>query len=179
MWTWSPLVRFQPTRPLRGATAAQQEPLPNGFDFNPRAPCGARLSIDSLRIIPTLFQPTRPLRGATSITTVVAGLGFISTHAPLAGRDFKLSILRPRGVNFNPRAPCGARLKLSILRPRGVNFNPRAPCGARHARDSENHENEKFQPTRPLRGATSSTQLIQLPYEISTHAPLAGRDHKA
>ena len=33
-------------------------------------------------------------------------------------------------------------------------FNPRAPCGARH----------------------SSTQLIQLPYEISTHAPLAGRD---
>ena len=34
-------------------------------------------------------------------------------------------------------------------------FNPRAPCGARH----------------------SSTQLIQLPYEISTHAPLAGRDY--
>ena len=36
-----------------------------------------------------------------------------------------------------------------------------------------------FQSTRPARGATSSTQLIQLPYEISIHAPREGRDDAA
>ena len=34
--------KFQPTRPLRGATPALRKPLPACFDFNPRAPCGAR-----------------------------------------------------------------------------------------------------------------------------------------
>ena len=33
-------------------------------------------------------------------------------------------------------------------------FNPRAPCGARLLYKLINTENNKFQPTRPLRGAT-------------------------
>ena len=33
-----------------------------------------------------------------------------------------------------------------------------------------------FQPTRPLRGATISSRAILAASEISTHAPLAGRD---
>ena len=80
--------KFQPTRPLRGATAAFVEFLRYSGDFNPRAPCGARqgckvfetLSLgisthaplagrDQLVLPETtlvrLFQPTRPLRGAT------------------------------------------------------------------------------------------------------------------
>nr|DAV55629.1 MAG TPA: hypothetical protein [Caudoviricetes sp.] len=35
------------------------------------------------------FQPTRPLRGATNNRQVIFALHFISTHAPLAGRDSK------------------------------------------------------------------------------------------
>ena len=34
----------------------------------------------------------------------------------------------------------------------------------------------EFQPTRPLRGATSLIEPDRLAVEISTHAPLAGRD---
>ena len=56
-------------------------------------------------------------------------------------------------------------------------FNPRAPCGARlrcHINDTV--PRRIFQPTRPLRGATGRYELLQPTFEISTHAPLAGRD---
>ena len=36
-----------------------------------------------------------------------------------------------------------------------------------------------FQPTRPLRGATQEAQRTIQDMEISTHAPLAGRDSKS
>ena len=37
-----------------------------------------------------------------------------------------------------------------------------------------------FQPTRPLRGATSlAHQKLRIAQQISTHAPLAGRDSKS
>ena len=57
---------FQPTRPLRGATGSDVM-LPDDFEF----------------------QPTRPLRGATVVKLDYATFAFISTHAPLAGRDSK------------------------------------------------------------------------------------------
>ena len=55
------------------------------------------------------FQPTRPLRGATRPDNEKLAELMISTHAPLAGRDAfaARSFLCP--INFNPRAPCGAR----------------------------------------------------------------------
>ena len=55
------------------------------------------------------FQPTRPLRGATSWYYVEAMEEGISTHAPLAGRDRRVSQGLHSKTNFNPRAPCGAR----------------------------------------------------------------------
>ena len=105
-------IRFQPTRPLRGATP------------RPRHGCAGSM----------LFQPTRPLRGATiqrlhsqraiyiSTHAPLAGRddlvppficeGGISTHAPLAGRDQALHPRKTHTGYFNPRAPCGARLDL-------------------------------------------------------------------
>ena len=56
----------------------------------------------------------------------------ISIHAPLAGRDHREDGCRLHRINFNPRAPCGARR-------RGA-----APLAIA----------ELFQSTRPLRGAT-------------------------
>ena len=55
---------------------------------------------------------------------------------------------------FNPRAPCGARLFMRFLTANAENFNPRAPCGARLHTGSPCTIHQKFQPTRPLRGAT-------------------------
>ena len=145
---------FQPTRPLRGATAAARPSTPartyfnprapcgarlrlygaasRAADFNPRAPCGARLRLSQIKPASSIFQPTRPLRGATVTTSDLLGEQNISTHAPLAGRDELVQHdLRALG-HFNPRAPCGAR-----------------PLAGGHLRPQDG---------------------------ISTHAPLAGRD---
>ena len=56
---------FQPTLPLRGATATGRPPRTPRYRFNPRSPCGERLAA----------HLGRPI-----------GRG-VSTHAPLAGSD--------------------------------------------------------------------------------------------
>ena len=123
-----------------------------------------------------LFQPTRPLRGATSVATAKQGVHKISTHAPLAGRDTSKAETQACGLNFNPRAPCGARRFYGTCHGRNRNFNPRAPCGARQNGRRRFLSIVRFQPTRPLRGATSQMARRTKPTSISTHAPLAGRD---
>ena len=125
-------------------------------NFNPRAPCGARLRFG------------------------YGGLshGRISIHAPRAGRDAMQPPHRSCGRYFNPRAPCGARLidltikatpsQFQSTRPvRGAtrtagqgdrrlhHFNPRAPCGARLTRRLKGSIPPIFQSTRPVRGATT------------------------
>ena len=79
-------------------------------DFNPRAPCGARPGVISLRPGSKLFQSTRPVRGATLIilNSGAASRRFQSTR-PVRGAT---SPVLPQAYNlvyFNPRAPCGAR----------------------------------------------------------------------
>ena len=144
--------------------------------FNPRAPCGARLFAQMTFTRAFTFQPTRPLRGAT----VATGLGFFFL------------------TDFNPRAPCGARPSARPLKLRSWNFNPRAPCGARLAKPSlccrfagriSTHAplagrdeadklvskyTQKFQPTRPLRGATRSTASPVCRVRFQPTRPLRG-----
>ena len=171
-------VRFQSTRPLRGATPAS-------------------VMYDSCMV----FQSTRPLRGATPARLLSGRHPQISIHAPLAGRDHSASSSPSSALNFNPRAPCGARLsrpyrsrailRFQSTRPlrgatkvklvlyamptfqstrplRGAtarrpgrscssrNFNPRAPCGARRGFVALGAFDAAFQSTRPLRGATAN-----------------------
>ena len=106
---------------------------------------------------PGAFQSTRPLRGATALLGINAVVLSISTHAPLAGRD-----------------PWARRCS-----GRSCDFNPRAPCGARRYSVSTASEPSLFQPTRPLRGATHFAGNVYVLQDISTHAPLAGRDSKS
>ena len=79
-------------------------------------------------------------------------------------------------TDFNPRAPCGARPPRSSAGRQRHDFNPRAPCGARREKKKRNAPVKIFQSTRPVWGATrrSPRQLMRLP--ISIHAPRVGRD---
>ena len=102
-------------------------------DFNPRAPCGAR--------------PSALVFDAFGVR--------ISTHAPLAGRDWEDITTKALTSQFQPTRPLrGATHHLPGAQAVHLYFNPRAPCGA-----------------RPL-GVT----IYYLLGKISTHAPLAGRD---
>ena len=57
-----------------------------------------------------------------------------------------------------------------------MSFNPRAPCGARLGSRIAQIMIEKFQSTRPVRGATVYGRTFLLAYAVSIHAPRAGRD---
>ena len=136
---------------------------------------GATLTEDDWRAFAE-FQSTRPVRGATRNQQTVENSRKISIHAPRAGRDFRWlrgSSVRP---NFNPRAPCGARQRSEDQTKGERYFNPRAPCGARLLQSGKMSQQQLFQSTRPVRGATSAPGILHPPKQISIHAPRAGRD---
>ena len=212
---------FNPRAPC-GARLRSQSKTRRNSDFNPRAPCGARpprqrgrigqdpafqstrpmrgatTYNNGLYIIALQFQSTRPMRGATQQSNRPLPGCPISIHAPHAGRDdgeFPDTIIE---VNFNPRAPCGARLTIAYMVVSARYFNPRAPCGARPPIPAKTRDGEYFNPrapcgarpptrssvsapslfqsTRPMRGATGAAGNDRADPRISIHAPHAGRD---
>ena len=170
---------FNPRAPC-GARRYNPRPRRGGRPyFNPRAPCGARryrtnnilcrypfqptrplrgatISRGNPRRY-SRFQPTRPLRGATSPEASPLITPTISTHAPLAGRDLLALRLDMLAGTISTHAPLAGR------DPRGSG----GPFGV-----------YRFQPTRPLRGATIDAHRLGRCVRISTHAPLAGRDSR-
>ena len=64
--TAAALIRFQLTRPMRGATMYKLGKLyRTREDFNSHAPCGAQPYLSSSGLKHRQFQLTRPMRGAT------------------------------------------------------------------------------------------------------------------
>ena len=103
-------TRFQPSRPMRGATVGKS--CYNGYiqHFNPRAPCGARPACGIwISSAPCDFNP----------------------RAPCGARPSAPPQCYKTGRNFNPRALCGARrLFLQPLRLVGQ-ISIRAPRAGR------------------------------------------------
>ena len=156
---------------IGGSLAVQQ-------DFNPRAPCGARRWAQSTATRARRnFNPRAPC-GARRRPGIPRHVRHqISTHAPLAGRDPQGHRSAARHERISTHAPLAGRDVFC----RGLSvyhhyFNPRAPCGARPGLSSRRNKYFVFQPTRPLRGATALKLEEREDEDISTHAPLAGRD---
>ena len=128
---------FQSTRPVWGATSANPSAENPSTDFNPRAPCGARLA---------------------TYTSGARGLGqSISIHAPRVGRDaIALTSYSKAKTNFNPRAPCGARRSLSVIIKPSKGFQSTRPVwGATVSTQADISRANLFQSTRPVWGATT------------------------
>ena len=126
--------KFQPTRPLRGATDDLQAPT-SLFRFQPTRPLRGATSLVYRLQVARMFQPTRPLRGATYILGLPRGLSWVSTHAPLAGRDERHHMVDIKGDAVSTHAPLAGRdTKLPDQNQNQKGFNPRAPCGARPSR---------------------------------------------
>ena len=101
------------------------------------------------------FNPRAPCGARPYAIHREHDLGGISTHAPLAGRDETACMLPWMAGIFQPTRPLRGATRAALKYPLpSRNFNPRAPCGA-----------------RPPMTMTSAREV-----EISTHAPLAGRD---
>ena len=102
-------------------------------DFNPRAPCGARrLPRLRLALAPINFNPRAPCGSRHAAAWTRSGLRRISIHVPLAGHDTRQRI-RPGFGAISIHVPlAGHDPKNEDLIQTKLNFNPRAPCGARH-----------------------------------------------
>ena len=143
--------------------------------FNSRAPRGARLEGSSRVPLGDLFQLTRPTRGAPEGVGSFALSSDVSTHAPHAGRALSAASICARSRSFNSRAPRGARHDRGCRLPLLEGFNSRAPRGARHEEIKDDISDNKFQLTRPTRGAPAVSIADKIVLLVSTHAPHAGR----
>ena len=152
--SWSSILTFQSTRPMRGATEINTNLATDIKDFNPRTPCGVRPLCNRWTIGTSLFQSTHPLRGATSTRRKSRSSSIFQSTHPLRGAtrssfwaelEFLFQSTHPLrgateggGVTYMsadisihaPLAGCDAGDL--FYRPAGQNFNPRTPCGVRH-----------------------------------------------
>ena len=220
-WRRYVLQHFNPRAPCGARRRGRLAAHAGMANFNPRAPCGARLG-PALSLSPSLlisihaprvgrdgcFVPARSPR-AISIHAPRVGRdqlqpppmygGGISIHAPRVGRDCKDCIYYHKENNFNPRAPCGARLSLGVAITKMGGFQSTRPVWGATTAEGRVQSLFKFQSTRPVWGATSfllsrcgsvvfqSTRPVwgatssftssSLLSDISIHAPRVGRDN--
>ena len=98
----------------------------------------------------------------------------ISTHTPLAGRDW-ITYSKANELFISTHTPLAGRDKIKSPLSTGVyDFNSHAPCGARHANCYANRIPVKFQLTRPLRGATNNCLLVVHTSQFQLTRPLRG-----
>ena len=171
------VLKFQSTRPARGATAFNRCYYDAARHFNPRAPRGARRILAHILLDILYFNPRAPCGARPYIRLQsVLGVKFQSTR-PMRGATF-IEVLRRRGymVHFNPRAPCGARLCIFIFVSPVVFISIHAPHAGRDGLDSaiSRYELKEFQSTRPMRGATLSLMLRRCCVIFQSTRPMRG-----
>ena len=99
------------------------------FDFNPRAPHGARLGLPvNTPMTQGKFQSTRPAWGATKPPRPGRRDMSISIHAPRMGRDTNRTKKSAPRRYFNPRAPHGARHLMMVPRCTRLIFQSTRPA---------------------------------------------------
>ena len=170
-------------------------------NFNPRAPCGARprpqhsvresLTFQSTRPMRGAtedrsqyqyhneFQSTRPMRGATEDVLLEIRPVFISIHAPHAGRDLYGIFPQEGHSDFNPRAPCGARLVLAIAMADMMIFQSTRPMRGATGETVSQQGGKRFQSTRPMRGATVIGMPPQFTDRFQSTRPMRGATNTA
>ena len=169
-------------------------------DFDPRTPCGVRLTPESRTFSLSIFQSTHPMRGATKFhpyrvytgkfqsTHPLRGATLrtlqwcpqteISIHAPARGATAIVVFLLPT-VTFQSTHPMRGATPVSSSPPvSSSDFNPRTPCGVRPPSPWHRAPCAIFQSTHPLRGATKYDFSATAEPMISIHAPLTGCDWK-
>ena len=120
-----------------------------------------------------------PLAGRNQQLTHPGNHLGISTHAPLAGRNvFRFQAIR-QICYFNPRAPCGAQQTPIPVLQGCLYFNPRAPCGAQRIKIYHQTHLHYFNPRAPCGAQPNRVLKPSNSSNISTHAPLAGRNSKS
>ena len=151
----APYTQFQSTLPVWGATCGQRTQPRRRDDFNPRSPCGERLTEPALKLLAVVISIHAPRVGSDLAVDTGVRVSLISIHAPRVGSDTALtspvsvlsvfqSTLPVWGATHGP-ADDGALGIISIHAPR---------VGSDSARHSTMPVPSAFQSTLPVWGAT-------------------------
>ena len=147
-------VQFQSTHSLRSATCPPCRTSVPGGGFNPRTPCGVRLSTCILSAYHSMFQSTHSLRSATAVDVHSPDYYEVSIHALLAECDSTQPANPPRFQGFNPRTPCGVRQAGETLTWAIYEFQSTHSLRSATANGILNTDVFMFQSTHSLRSAT-------------------------
>ena len=145
-------------------------------DFNPRAPCGARPGVTVDNKVIVQISTHAPLAGRDYVYKhKKSTMTIISTHAPLAGRDARPPVHRRREV-ISTHAPLAGRDGLAEDRVgHGESISTHAPLAGRdRAVTPKKGKPQQFQPTRPLRGATHILSNSKSATRFQPTRPLRG-----
>ena len=146
--------------PRAGGDPTPKQPAVSNQNFNPRPPCGGRhsgiLSDEEF----AAFQSTPPVRGATIEQIFISRRTKISIHAPRAGGDNKVTMLRDKATDFNPRPPCGGRRSVLFSGNKLIRFQSTPPVRGATLFCLGLYSNMPFQSTPPVRGATLAASYL-------------------
>ena len=110
---------------------------------------------------PRRFQSTRPIRGATPKALQIRGDVRFQSTRPIRGATTSSIGASCLSINFNPRAPYGARHVASVAVNHAVSISIHAPHTGRDAPVTVGQRNaRRFQSTRPIRGATAHSSSV-------------------
>ena len=169
-------MRFNPRSPCGGSDLAAHHAPDKALVSTPAPLAGSDLSMSPCSPASLWFQPTLPLRGATGVVDAPVLGPAVSAHAPLAGSDDAHRSYRRRHVVSTHAPPCGERPRMSRIFSSIHPFQPTLPLRGATSSSSMVTMHCWFQPTLPLRGATLSLPPHVALHRVSTHAPLAGSD---
>ena len=144
--------------------------------FNPRSPCGERLTGQLSGFTTYKFQSTLPVWGATVSTCSFTVTSFISIHAPRVGSDRIAHRITYQSGNFNPRSPCGERPRWAVSCCNRRYFNPRSPCGERLDYEFAVETQVMISIHAPRVGSDVASDIVPSFLIISIHAPRVGSD---
>ena len=165
---------FQSTRPLRGATGKRDDGVPRQA-ISIHAPLAGR-DFDRVHVLHAIFISIHaPLAGRDRRSGRAGRDRCISIHAPLAGRDEHRVDHLVRQLDFNPRAPCGARRSSARFPSLRTDFNPRAPCGARRRGLHREEDNCYFNPRAPCGARLRRSRFAGTSGHFNPRAPCGAR----
>ena len=157
-FTMRPVLGFQSTRPIRGATRRHRR-LPTVLGISIHAPhTGRDFTISTMIVGKFYFNPRAPYGARRSPLSRRRNCPYISIHAPHTGRDVYSRDMTLQGIVISIHAPHTGRdfSQIRSTRRHGT-ISIHAPHTGRDRLPVEfRNADYRFQSTRPIRGATLS-----------------------
>ena len=137
--------------------------------FNPRPPCGGRLTTAPPVTVALSFQSPSSVWRTTQYKPRHASFLRISIHVLRVEDDRSRRTPMVYHRHFNPRPPCGGRQGHPRRSSPGTYFNPRPPCGGRPRAAGNHTAQQRFQSTSSVWRTTGCKVFRQCHRYISIH----------